>query len=283
MPDIDPSPSAKSALDKLLSYLTKAALVSAGILIIAVGLTIWLGPWWRRIPSAPTADEWSALWGMISAVGAIGAVVAAVAAFLVARDQLATAAQQLRDAAEQAKNASLQAEKESFDRNRPYVVASVVPSLAGMGVYDLVLTNLGGSYARSITIGLDEGVIATTHENDHISQSFERLSRFPFDLAPRDSRRMFWSVDPDENADPPLGQGAPPSGRILLKYEWERDGPFGPEFEELFAYDTGGLRDLSPVPDQGPVRRSTDPLASGMLNIEHALRAIARHMGEFRR
>lgn len=91
------------------------------------------------------------------------------------------------------RESSIQSERESIDRNRPYIAVDVVPSIGGPeGVWDLRITNTGGTAARRIIIRLQDDTFISSEDSTYLRDHLERFSDTPFDLMPRAIKRVYW-------------------------------------------------------------------------------------------
>ncbi|PKU91461.1 hypothetical protein CQR46_0548 [Bifidobacterium pseudolongum subsp. globosum] len=186
---------------------------------------------------------------------------------------------QVKLAAQQICQASQQAERESEDRNRPYVNAQVVPSLGGMGAWDLRIRNTGGTAAREITIRLVEGqfVKGSTADDIKICQRIEKSIDSRFTLQPDTSLRLYWSFYSTTTEE--VETGAPLRGTIEVTYRWW-DENVDKRYKEIIPYDCETL--LIPAPSTGTKQAGKDSEAT-LINIEHALRSISSNIGELNR
>ncbi|MFR0587886.1 hypothetical protein [Bifidobacterium pseudolongum] len=186
---------------------------------------------------------------------------------------------QVKLAAQQIRQASQQAERESEDRNRPYVSAQVVPSLGGMGAWDLQIRNTGGTAAREITIRLVEGqfIKGSTEDDIKVCQRIEKSIDSRFTLQPDTSLRLYWSFYSTTTEE--VKTGAPLRGTIEVTYRWW-DENIDKRYKEIIPYDCETL--LIPAPSTG-AKRAGKASEATLINIEHALRSISSNIGELNR
>lgn len=186
---------------------------------------------------------------------------------------------QIKLTAQQIRQASRQAERESEDRNRPYVSAQVVPSISGMGAWDLRIRNTGGTTAKEITIRLIKGEYIEG-EGAHDSEIYNQmiaLENTKFDLQPDTSLRIYWSFYSTNTGE--VEVGAPLQGTIGITYHW-RDESIDKLYRERVSYDCE--TPLIPVPSTGVERKGRNK-GTTLINIEHTLRSISSSIGELNR
>ncbi|MBG9887337.1 hypothetical protein ABE10_12615 [Bacillus toyonensis] len=205
----------------------------------------------------------------ISAIATVLAAGAAVWAIL------ATGAQVRRASAQEAANSDAQ--------TRPYVGVDIVPSIAGSGAMDIVFENHGRAVARGIRVGLVSDQFRAQSDADEIGPALGRLFATPFDLAPGARRRVFWRMPADSQANPPGDIGTPIAGEVAISYAWEpRDGRSAQGYSDSIKYDLTEYPKLTPLPASGSEAKPGDAEAI-QKNTVHALRAIARSIGELNR
>ncbi|RMB69720.1 hypothetical protein AYK61_26595 [Rhodococcus sp. SBT000017] len=200
------------------------------------------------------------LW--VTAVGAVATAIATIGLVVVAHKTLGGAKDQLTLLREQAEQ-----------ERRPYVVADIVPGLHGPGSTDLVLQNLGRSTARGVLV--DIGQLSKRNDTDHISDPLRRYLRNPRTLVPGARHRVMWH----DVGNPETGRAASGvSDTVPARITYTDDN--GTEYSETNELGIEDMTSVSPVPTTGPrVLGSNSELA----DIDHALRAIAGHVGELRR
>ena len=129
-----------------------------------------------------------------------------------------------------------QTKRDSRDRTRPYVYADVVPSLAGMTSWDLIITNTGQSVARDLTLEIDHW----PDPMNRFAQSIHTMAGTPRDVPPGARLRAYWRLGKE---------GMPEEALITMKYS--SDDPKAPPYT-----DTARVRiknsGLVPVGRQGP-------------------------------
>ena len=124
---------------------------------------------------------WSSLG---TAIFTLGLVVVAVIAWRTARKTLEASTR----ASQAAEAANEQARLDSIEQTRPYIYVELVPSLAGIGQFDVRITNVGRSTARSLTLGYS----AWPEHLDDVGESVRTLFETPRSLPPGCSIRAYW-------------------------------------------------------------------------------------------
>jgi hypothetical protein len=201
----------------------------------------------------------------LEALGAVAALIAALIAWF-----------QLRAASRQVTSAARQARRESEDRNRPYVFVDVVPGLSGnIGVWDLVITNMGGSAASEVRIVLMKDRYRGG-SGSYLATKLEKMENTVFTLVPKAHKRMFWIIDRPKSEM----QGAPLIGEIKVSYKWNIENENQRIYTEVYPYDVTNFP--YPAASTGSVRQGNDTDAQ-LKNIEYALRKISVHIAELRR
>lgn len=102
---------------------------------------------------AVSADDVVAWSSLGTAIFTLGLVVVAVIAWRTARKTLEASTR----ASQAAEAANEQARLDSIEQTRPYIYVELVPSLAGIGQFDVRITNVGRSTARSLTLATPPG------------------------------------------------------------------------------------------------------------------------------
>lgn len=146
---------------------------------------------------------------------------------------------------------------DSIAQSRPYVYASVVPGLAGEGMYDLVLKNTGQSIARNISITCPDMPEAP----DDIAEAIADLFGRKFDLPPQASIRVYWRMELTEGAiwsdgskDP---AGMPSDATLIVEYTGDIEGR--KVYRDSQRIDSG-IYKMAPVASAGPdVKSSFSP------------------------
>lgn len=156
---------------------------------------------------------------------------------------------------------------------RPYVVAEVVPGLHGAGSSDLIVQNLGRTLAHRVMI--DIGELSVRDDDDYISGPLAEYLAKPKTLAPGSRHRVMWRCEPREQAG--RGEaGAPKTAQGKVSYT--DDG--GHQYSETYDLSVDGVMQVTPVPTVGTRSHGE---GKELVNIEHALRALNRHVGELSR
>ncbi|MGU3432608.1 hypothetical protein ACNHUS_06275 [Actinomycetes bacterium M1A6_2h] len=200
------------------------------------------------------------LW--VTAVGAAMTAAATIGLVVVAHRTLGGARGQLALLREQAEQ-----------ERRPYVIAELVPGLHGPGSTDLVIANLGRSLARWVLV--DIGPLAKRNDDDHISDALGRYLTTPKLLVPGARQRVMWhNVGNPESERSDAGVPGIVSARIT----YSDDG--GTRYSETYELNIAHMTSVSPVPTTGPRRVGS---GNEFADIDHALRALAGHVGELRR
>lgn len=217
--------------------------------------------------SAADAAWLSAYATLATAIISLGLLVGALLAWRVARATL-----------DQSKRTHEQMEKDSIEQTRPYVYAHLVPGLAGMTTWDLVITNTGKSTARNLTIMCD----TWPDIDDELSKSLRKMFETPQSLPPGVSLRTMWKLSLDEGqrwsdgTDDPAGIAA--GAGLHLSYT--SDDPSKPSYTDHYRLDDSVIG-MTPVPSTGPrVNATFTPAETQLHNI---LREAAIHIGELRR
>lgn len=224
-------------------------------------------------------DDLAAWSTFATAVFTLGLLVTAVITAVSAFKTLRAA----REANEQAKN-------DSILQTRPYLYAEVLPSIAGVGSYDLVVRNRGQSAARDVRMAFEPPLDAP----DDIATAILHAFRTPRDLPPGSSFRTYWHIaaPEDEILGDPKGtepiktgeSGMPKHGVIHLDYRG--DDPSQAPYTERSPFDVE-MAGLWPVPEDGPdAVQPKDTRETKMTPQERrfykALQALNRHLGHLR-
>lgn len=212
---------------------------------------------------------------------------ATVGLLLIAWDTARTAIKTLRETEESnrrahqaAAQASVQAQEDSIRRTRPYVFAELVPSIAGVATYDMVIRNVGRSVARGLTVTLDA---VPEHLDDIASKVLDDL-RQERDLPPGASLRTYWQLGVAEGQHFTDGKGnlttepagLPRAGALRLSYT--SDDTSQPQYSERYGFDADRAG-LWPVPEYSDEPKTMDDTGKAL---HGALAAIARHIGMLR-
>jgi len=212
----------------------------------------------------------------VTAIATICGVAIAGAALIVAAVSIVQAGRQLRSTArnEAANSDAL---------TRPYIGVDIVPSIGGRGAMDIVFENRGRSVARDIAVSLVDDHFRSQSSLDEIGPALGRLFATPFDLAPGARRRVFWRMPADELATPSGDIWTPIVGEVAIDYAWDpRDGREDRRYSDSIRYDLTEYPKLTPLAGAGAEARAGADQAVEK-NAVHALRAIARSIGELSR
>lgn len=239
--------------------------------------------WWRygdtvTMNNAVDAISPEVLPAWIGSIATSAAVIVAILAIVLTYTQVRLTARQIREAA-------IREAQNSEDRTRPYIGLDVVTGLAGSPSFDLVITNFGRATARHVRIDLVGEGFKAQSSADEIGPALGRLFAVPFDLAPGARRRVFWYMPDEEESTPRGAVGTPISGEISAIYEWEpRPGEKLRSYKDRLSYDLNEYPKLAPQPASGSTANGSVNAPEVIARNEvHALRAIARHIGELRR
>lgn len=167
---------------------------------------------------APTDLDQFAAWSQIVEAGA-GVFVAAlaIAAFLLAKKTL-----------DAATAANLQAQRDSIEQTRPNVFVEIAPGLAGISHYDIVVTNVGNSSARELTLTFNA---AWPDPLDDVATSVKNLFDTPRTLPPTCRIRSMWRLQGNfDDGTKKAGMGT--AGTITANYR--SDDPAAPWYSEEF-------------------------------------------------
>lgn len=140
----------------------------------------------------------------------IGTLGTAVATFLLAVFAF-YAWQAAKSTAQAAKDTLDHAREDSHQRTRPYVAATVVPSIAGVAKYDIVLMNYGNSSARGVRIRC----VNAPSSPDDVATKILRWLSITHTLHPNMRLRNYWRLELDEGSTwkdgtrEPVGMPAP--------------------------------------------------------------------------
>lgn len=225
-------------------------------------------PW--LIQFIPSAEQAMALSAVFSAIASVGLLIVAVWAWLTSREALSAT----QAAAEAAREANEQARRDSLEQTRPYVYVEILPSLAGIGNFDLRIQNVGRSTARNTTLEFRPSLSSP----DDVAEQVLHMLATPRTIPPRATVRTFWRLtEPTGFTDGTTEAGMPTAGSLTVTYT--SDDPSGPRYEDTYAYDldTAGLW---PTPARGPEPQQLPATARKFYKLG---RDIALHLAELRR
>ncbi len=217
-------------------------------------------PLWTEQLSA-----WSTL---ATAVLTLGLLIAALLAARVAVNTLKSS----QAASKAALEANEQAKRDSIEQTRPYVYAEVIPSLAGVGQYDLRITNAGKSAARELTLTFSNW----PSKLDDVANGIKILFETPRTLPPGCSIRSYWRLT-GNFSDKTSAAGMENSGVIAVRYT--SDDPSQPNYTDRFDVhiEQSGIW---PVPADGPNPKGLSDESETFYGLGQV---IARHIGEISR
>lgn len=170
------------------------------------------------------------------------------------------------------REANEQTKRDSVEQTRPYVYAEIIPSLAGIGTYDLRISNSGESSARDLKLSFSNW----PEEMDDVAEKIKALFDQPRTLPPGCSIRSFWRLTGNFD-DGTTETGMPDHGVIGVSYT--SDDPSEPSYTDQFDFDIE-QSGVWPVADAGPdpVHLKGDSRTFYMLG-----QAISRNIGEISR
>lgn len=206
-----------------------------------------------------TFSDWISAWSAAITAGlTFGVLVAALWAASAARDTLA-----------QMKSDSEGQRRDSARATRPYVHARMVPSIAGIDAWDLVIENTGRTSAYDLALQIDpkEGM---QDPGDIVTAMTRKFADAGHTLHPGGSFRMYMVLGATEK-DPTGFRRA----TVTLAYTDSEDERYV-ERPVVLDPDTVGS---TPAPFTGKVRNEDDD-DSIPKNTLNTLRAIAHHLGE---
>lgn len=173
-------------------------------------------------------------------------------------------------------NTLRQMKSDSIAQTRPYVTAAIMPSIAGIGKYDLVIENTGNSTARNLKIGchpLDES-------HDQFTAALSDLFAMSHTLHPSRGHRVFWRLELREGhtwgdgSNEPAGM--PQDAELTLEYEDSNRQRYFDSFEL-----TTQIFRMAPGPAAGPNIKPS--ISNEQKDMHEMLAVIASAIGELRR
>lgn len=175
------------------------------------------------------------------------------------------------------REANEQTERDSIERTRPYVFVEIVPGLAGIATYDLVIRNTGLSAARRVTLQFNPWPEAI----DDIAEKVRTLMATPRDVPPGSSLRSVWHLGTAEGetfTDGTTEAGMPLAGSITVHYD--SDEPKRDPYTETYPFDVN-TAGLWPTPAAGPDAKGFENKRDRLFY--KALQALTNQVGELRR
>lgn len=210
------------------------------------------------VPPLEYLNLWTTVGSVATAIATIALVVAAIWAGRIA-------IQTLR-----------QMKVDSIARTRPYLFASLAPSLSGAGRFDLLIENTGASAARHVRVKCP----AFPSQPDDVALKLKRFLDAEHTIPPGARLRNYWRLTlreghtwGDGTTDP---AGMPEKATIVLNYL----GDEGRKYEDHYVLDVVTLL-FAPVAETGPNVR--DDLSPGQKDLHKMLGVLATAIGELRR
>lgn len=225
---------------------------------------------WAAEAAHSAADAaWLSGWSaFVTAIITFGLFVGALLAWQVAADTL-----------DHAKRAQDQLRRDSIEQTRPYVYAQLVPGIAGLATWDLIITNTGKSIARNLTIECD----AWPEKDDVVTGPLRKLFSSPQSLPPGTNIRTFWQLGIPAGHKDENGSTDPTGvvGRADITLHYSSDDPANPSYTDSFSVDPELFARAVPGPFTGPDPRTT--LDEGEKDLHSMLAAVAHNIAEMRR
>lgn len=171
--------------------------------------------------------------------------------------------------------------KQMREDSRPYVVADIVPSLHGIGAWDLVLHSTGKSAAHEVAVFTDPADWAPRDDDDHISEHLATYLADKRDLPPGARHRLMWRYEERDKKTNELKAvaGAPPAATVTVTYQDEKGAK---TYDFSASFDLDVIAPITPAPAEGPRMMGTEK-GHELMNIDRALRTLSQHVGELRR
>lgn len=230
-----------------------------------------LHPPWQITPipveTTATPADWVA--AISTAATAVFTLVLVIAALWSLRAALKTL--------EASRAANEQAERDSIERTRPYVFVEIIPGLAGLATYDLIIKNTGQSAARQVTLHFEPW----PEEIDDIAEKVRTLMETPRDVPPDSSMRAAWhfgTIEGETFDDGTTEAGMPLAGCITVRYG--SDEPKRGTYKETYPFDVNSAG-LWPAATTGPEPRGLTDKKDRLFY--KALQTLTHHVGELRR
>ncbi len=203
-------------------------------------------------------EAWATTAAWLTAVGTVGLLIAAIAGGKIALRTLR------------------QMERDSQAQTRPYLYASLAPSLAGGSIYDLVIENTGASTARSVRVLCPE----FPSKPDDIAKKLGVFLNLEHTIPPKVRLRNYWRLELAEGhtweggGTSPVGM--PGQAAITLNYSDD----FGHDYIDTFHVDKRTI-DFAPTPRKGP--KVSSDVSTDQKDTHKMLAVIAEAIGEIRR
>jgi hypothetical protein len=217
--------------------------------------------------SAAHAAWWSAAGSIATAILTLGLLVGAVLAWRTAKESL-----------EHARDAQQQVKLDSIEQTRPYVHAQLVPGLAGVATWDLVLSNPGRSTARNLTIEME----GWPNVDDEITTPLRAMFETAQAIPPGVSRRCYWKLGLEQGHTWADGTADPVgiASAATLKLSYTSDDPSHPQYTDVYRLDENAIG-VTPTPNRGSEPKSG--ISDDAKSLHSVLRAIAQNIGELNR
>lgn len=210
------------------------------------------------IPEVHYMEGWGLAAAWLTAIATVGLVIGAVIAWRTAKQTL------------------MQMRHDSIAQTRPYLYATLVPSLSGGARYDLLIENTGASTARNVKATCPEFPSAP----DDIAEKIKRFLDAEHTIPPGVRLRNYWRLDlesghtwSDGTMDP---AGMPERTSVILNYEDQE----GRKYDDTYDLDVVSLL-FAPMPAKGP--KVKDNLSPEQKDMHKMLGIIAAALGELRR
>lgn len=170
---------------------------------------------------------------------------------------------------------------DSKNRSRPYIFVEPVPGLHGDGSWDLRIANLGASIANDVRLSVSPNWDPVDDEDRH-TPAIKKVLENPITLPPGSRLRLMWRLDrPADNGKREVA-GAPENTKIEVTYKGDLDRKSRARgYSDKFSVRTD-LGVAVPVPTGGNKLIGREE-GKELQNIDRALRALNRHVGELRR
>lgn len=210
------------------------------------------------IPEAHYFDGWMLAATWLTALATVGLVLGAVIAWRTAKETL----KQMRH--------------DSISRARPYLYATLAPSLNGGSKYDLLIENTGASTARKVRATCLEFPSAP----DDIAEKIKRFLNAEHTMPPGVRLRNYWRLCletghtwSDGTTEP---AGMPERTSLILDYEDDE----GRKYQDTYHLDVVSLM-FAPMPTKGSEVKAS--LSPEQKDTHKMLGIIAAALGELRR
>lgn len=153
--------------------------------------------------------------------------------------------------------------QDSARATRPYVHARIVPSIAGLDTWDLVVQNTGQTAAHDLRLKIDAEDVPA----DDVTGPVYRLATAGLTVHPGERIRTYWVVE----ATKPDRLGFP-RARVTVRYADSQ----GEDYKELPVLLDPAELGQTPAAGHGAESKNHDHQRDVVL----ALRGIARNVGE---